>query len=223
MIAPGVYEIIYTKPDGFTFKAGQFALFDIPLATNPTDIQTRAYSIASSPDEPDLLFVIKLLKGGRASQWVENILAVGTQVRIQGPLGVFALHLEAKQHLLIATGSGVAPFRSQITMALKTLAPPPSMHLVFGVCRSQDLFWTEYFQDLAKKFPSFRYTPVVLTPDDQWKGTCGNIATMLPKLLDRPTETMIAVCGAPDLVKELKKTCIETLGVPKENFHAEGF
>ena len=30
-IAEGIYEMVFTKPAGFFFKAGQFVLFDVPL------------------------------------------------------------------------------------------------------------------------------------------------------------------------------------------------
>jgi ferredoxin-NADP reductase len=65
-IAPGVYELRFKKPETLAFIAGQFLLFDVPLAGKPDDIQPRAYSIASTPTENDLLFVIKLVPNGRA-------------------------------------------------------------------------------------------------------------------------------------------------------------
>ncbi|MBI3619465.1 hypothetical protein HY213_05540, partial [Candidatus Peregrinibacteria bacterium] len=45
VIAPDVYEVVFTKPEGFSFRAGQFVLFDVPLIENRDDIQTRAFSI----------------------------------------------------------------------------------------------------------------------------------------------------------------------------------
>lgn len=49
-IARDIYEIVFEKPAGFDFLAGQYVLFDVPHLENPGDMQTRAFSIASSPD-----------------------------------------------------------------------------------------------------------------------------------------------------------------------------
>jgi hypothetical protein len=91
LIAPGVYEFAFTKPEGFTFKAGQFVLFDVPLLTNPTDMQARAYSIASTPEDLELLFAIKIVPGGRMSTFVEEALREGTTLTMKGPFGVFEI------------------------------------------------------------------------------------------------------------------------------------
>ncbi|TSC99703.1 MAG: phenol hydroxylase [Candidatus Peregrinibacteria bacterium Greene1014_49] len=88
IIARDVYEFLLQKPEGFSYKAGQFVLFDVPLMENPADIQTRAFSIASAPQEKELLFVAKMKEGGRASRWIAEALNAGSSVRLQGPFGV---------------------------------------------------------------------------------------------------------------------------------------
>src|SRR5258708_6340459 len=115
LLARGVYEFRLTKPMGFTFKPGQFILFNVPLIVNPADVQTRAFSIASTPEESELLFVAKIIPGGRASRWIEEVMTVGTEVTFTGPFGNFVLDSTSeKDYLFLATGTGNAPFRSMI-------------------------------------------------------------------------------------------------------------
>ncbi len=224
LIAPGIFELVFTKPGGFAFQAGQFVMFEVPLIENPADIQKRAYSIASSPEEPDLLFVIKLIKGGRASRWVEQVLSEGTGVRMQGPLGVCTLEPDVSRHyLFVATGSGVAPCRSNITRMINLKPPAPAVTLLFGVLRKQDLFWSEYFEHIASENPAFRFVPTLLFPEPDWKGHTGKIQDIIPSLVSDPEKTDVFICGAPELVPEVQKVCIETVGIPKKNIHAEGF
>ena len=134
LIAPSVYELRLEKPASFDFKPGQFVLFDVPLLENEDDLQARAYSIASAPSESDLLFVIKLVPNGRASRWIEKRVSRGTAITMKGPFGAFTLDMDtAKAYLFIATGTGIAPLRSQIlhivTDAGFRFLVPFTMHL----------------------------------------------------------------------------------------------
>ncbi len=222
LIATAVYELAFAKPAGFSFKAGQFVLFDVPLLENPSDIQTRAYSVASSPDETELLFVIKLKEGGRAGRWVEHLLQVGTVVVMKGPIGVFTLRPGSQPCVFVATGSGIAPFRSLATWALINKAAA-SLTLIFGVRNREDLFWKEYFESLAGKYPTFTFIPTLSNPNESWKGACGRVQPLLQAHVLQPLETKLYACGSPAMVTDTKKFCLEVLRMPKENVHCEGY
>lgn len=225
LIAPGVYELVFTRPEGLTFKAGQFLLFDVPLKSNPADIQPRAFSIASTPREKDLLFVVKLKAGGRASTWIEHQLQTGTSVRIQGPFGFFTLKDAAAESELIfaATGAGIAPFRSQLLSALDDTGDKRPMHLLFGVRSREDFFWLRDFEGLASRHAHFCFHPILSGKDDAWKGLRGRIQMHLPSVTGALTKPGIYICGAPEMVKDVKDACLTTLGIPKAQVHAEGY
>ncbi len=223
LIAPGVYELRFTRPEGLTFKAGQFVLFDVPLAEDPTDIQTRAYSIASSPLEKDLLFCVKLKQGGRASTWIEIILQEGASVRIQGPFGLFLLKEADPAHVFVATGAGIAPFRSQLTWMLEGKKDTRPMHLLFGVRNPEDFFWLEDFEFLANMHKNFTFYPVLSGTEESWTGLRGRVQQHLPRILSAHPESGIYICGAPEMVKDVKDTCLIDFEIPKVRLHAEGY
>ncbi|HRH93140.1 MAG TPA: FAD-dependent oxidoreductase [Candidatus Peribacteria bacterium] len=225
LIAPGVYEIRFTKPEGFLFKAGQFVLFDVPLVADPANIQQRAYSIASTPAEPDLLFCIKLVDGGRASTWIVEQLKIGTQVMMKGPFGVFVLQPEKtpKNYLFICTGAGVAPFRGQIRHALEA-GETRKMDLIFGARTSADLFWVKEFTELSEQYPNFFFHASLTSGEPDWHGHRGRVQVMAPQVIGgREQNTCVYICGAPDMVKDVKTHCIEQWGIPKADVHAEGY
>ncbi len=223
LIAPGVYELRFARPEGMTFKAGQFVLFDVPLAQDQTDIQTRAYSIASAPSEKDLIFCVKLKPGGRASVWIETILQEGMSVRMQGPFGLFLLKESDPAYVFVATGAGIAPFRSQITSLLRERNDTRPMRLLFGVRNPEDFFWMEDFEMLAKTFKNFVLHPVLSGANVTWTGLRGRVQRHLPSILTSHPEAGIYICGAPEMVKDVKETCLTEYDIPKTRLHAEGY
>jgi len=222
LIAPGVYELRFTKPANFQFVAGQFLLFDTPLVENTTDIQPRALSIASTPSESDLLFCVKMKPGGRMSRWIEEALAIGTVTSVQGPLGLFTIRENEHDLFFVATGAGVAPFRSQIKHAVDIGDTRP-MHLAFGVRNEEDFFWIHELKSLADRCSNFTLHCTLSGPSEKWQGLKGRVQTVLPNILREREKSSVYICGAPEMVSDVKKFCLEQLQVPKSHVHAEGY
>lgn len=222
-IVPSVYELRFGKPATLAFKPGQFVLFDVPLLENPADIQPRAYSIASTPTEQDLLFIIKLVPNGRASRWIEKALDIGTSVRMQGSFGAFTLDAAPeKPYIFIATGTGIAPLRSQILWALKELKDTRQMHLLFGVLKPEDLFWADEWQKLEQEFSNFHAHISCLSGDADWHGETGSLQERLPRIVQEIPSPSVYICGAPVTVKELKEQAL-ALGIQKTDIHFESY
>ena len=222
-IAPDIWEFTLQKPEGFTFKPGQFVLFDVALIENPSDVQTRAFSIASTPNEQELLFVAKMLKGGRASRWIEEVLRPGVTVSMKGPFGRFLLDRETQnEYLFIATSTGNAPFRSQILSVLSE-GDTRRIDFVFGVRTEADLFWVTYFEDASKKYPNFFLHVALSQPSPAWTGHKGRVQTLVPQITKDFSRKTVYVCGSPDMTKELKERAMHQWGVDKKNLHVEGY
>lgn len=222
-IANDVYEFRFEKPEGFSFIAGQFVLFDVALMDNPADIQTRALSIASAPDEPDLLFVAKMKEGGRISRWIAEKLQPGDSVRMQGPFGRFLLPKDTKNNvLMIATSTGAAPFRGQVIEALSA-HDARRIDLVFGVRAEEDLFWKKEMEELATRDENFFVHFALSSPSADWEGHRGRVQTLVPLIAKDLTARTVMICGSPEMTKELKQVCLEEWHVPKEQLHVEGY
>lgn len=56
-VAPAIFELVFTRPEGWAFEAGQFARIGLPLEGEEPVF--RAYSIAGSPEVPGLRFLVK--------------------------------------------------------------------------------------------------------------------------------------------------------------------
>lgn len=223
IIAPAVYELRFAKPEQFSFVPGQFVLFDVPHPDNAEDVQTRAYSIASTPDEGDLLFVIKLTPGGRASRWIEEKLRVGSKVVMKGPFGFFTVKAEdTKDLLLVGTGTGIAPLRSQ-ALHLLSHGDGRRIDLLFCVRLEEDFFWKEELEKMAQEYQDFHVHFSLTSPEESWTGRRGRVQEVMPQIAHDLTLRSIYVCGNPLMTKDVKRLCLEEWGVQKQNLHVEGY
>ncbi len=253
LIARGVYELRFTKPEGFTFIAGQFILFDVPLVDKPEDVQTRALSIASSPAEDDLLFVVKLLPGGRLGRWIEEVLAVGSSVTFKGPFGNFVLDRGSRPSppsrdpstslrtgatdplpqagegmkpgglFFIATGAGVAPFRPMVMEAAKNF-PDRRIDILFGVRSEDDIFWNDWLEETSNKHTNVFYHIPLTQPSPSWTGHKGRVQVVAPQVIGNDfTNKTLYVCGNPDMTTEVKRLALEEWGLEKRDVHVEGY
>ena len=223
VIAENIHELEFTKPEGIEFTEGQFLLLDVPLIGNTEDIQPRAYSIASSPNDETLLFVIKLVPDGRASTWVKEEVKQGTQTRIQCPFGKFVLDTEtSKEYVMMCTSTGIAPFRSQ----LRTILPKGEtrkIDLFFGLLNEEEIFWEEELKELVNQYPNFSYHISVGDPESSFDGFKGYVQQHAAEVITDFSNKQIYICGAPIMPKSVKQEAIETWGVAKEDVHMEGF
>ena len=90
----------------------------------------------------------------------------GDEVRVTGPVGKrFVLPEDPGRHdyLMLATGTGIAPFRGMILDLLEGPAGPVSsdIHLVMGTPYRSDLLYDDLFTDLAARHPNFHYHTVI--------------------------------------------------------------
>jgi NAD(P)H-flavin reductase len=223
LIARDVYEFALTKPAGFIFKPGQFVLFEVALLDNPADVQTRAFSIASTPEEEELIFVAKLVRNGRASAWIEKKLMKGSEVKMKGPFGNFLLDETSDRELLfIATSTGIAPFRSQILAALKANSER-RIDLIYGVRSEEDVFWAKEFEDVQKNNPHFFLHITLSAPSSSWKGYSGRVQGVVPHIIKDFSRKTLYACGSPEMTKDIKNRAMTEWGMDKRNVHVEGY
>ncbi len=223
-VAKDVIELRVQKPEGFTFKPGQFVLFQVPLVDNPSDIQPRAYSIASAPHDCELLFLIKLLEQGRASNWLRTTVKEGTQFVFTGPFGNFVLAPEEEKKLLfVATGTGMAPFRSMWRDLCKKGDKRP-IDIVLGTYNESCIFWSEEFAQLTQDYPRISLHITLSEPGTTWTGHRGWVQKILPSIVHHDfSQSVLYACGNPSMTKEIKMLAVEQWGMDKKCVHVEGY
>jgi CDP-4-dehydro-6-deoxyglucose reductase len=155
-----IFKIELLDKNDFDFVPGQFITIDLPIHEKRNK-RLRSYSIASAPQEGNLLeLIIGNVPHGLASEYFFNTddFKVGTLLKFRGPLGVFTLpeNLD-RHHVFVCTGTGVAPFRSMIRHIIKNKIPFLSIDLVFGARFAEDILYQEEFEKLAQEIDNFNY------------------------------------------------------------------
>lgn len=223
-IAKDIIELRVKKPEAFTFKPGQFVLFQVPLISNAQDIQPRAFSIASAPHEDELLFLIKLLEQGRASQWLREQVKEGTQFVFTGPFGNFVLAPnEEKKLIFVATGTGMAPFRS-IWRDMQKNNDTREVTILFGTYDQSCIFWEDQLVQLEQESPRFSHHITLSQPQMPWQGHTGWVQKVLPGIMKNNfSESILYACGNPQMTKDLRQLAVEQWGMDKKCVHFEGY
>ena len=90
-IAEGTMAFYFERPEGFQFKAGQYLTLAL-IDPSETDAEgsTRNFSIASAPDEDDLMIATRMRD--TAFKRVLKQMALKNELKISGPFGSFTLH-----------------------------------------------------------------------------------------------------------------------------------
>ena len=206
----------------FAFVPGQW--LSVKATTPGGEEITRAYSIASVPSEKQqFAFCLNRVQNGFMSNYLCD-LNEGAQISFQGPFGDFILRPPLCDTLLIATGTGIAPFRSMVQGLFNPgredqilarapgppVAPPRQQFwLLFGARFEQDIYYREEFERLAAEHSNFRFMPTLSRGGPEWRGLRGYVQEHVREVVSRRRDMHIYICGLNRMVsvnRELLKS-----------------
>ena len=222
---PKVKSFTLALPNWSPHKAGQH--YDIRL-TAPDGYQAqRSYSIASEPErtgEVDL--TIEKIEDGEVSPYMHDVLTVGDQIQVRGPIGGYFVW-EAKMNgplLLIAGGSGVVPLMAMIRHRAAAKSKVPT-HLLFSSRTPDDAI---YFAELDKLCQGMDGLQVFHTftrvQPPGWKGYARRIDKEMLSEVAKPLgkSPQIFICGPTPLVEAAANTLVQ-IGIPASQVKTERF
>ena len=206
--------ILHVDPGGpLEFRAGQYATLGIERDGVRTE---RAYSIVSSAYEDALEFFVELVPHGGLTPHLFQLKPGDTFLCRKIAKGRFLLDLSSgrRNHLLISTVTGIAPFVSYVRTLYRDwkngAGPMPGEHQFFclqGASHSFEFGYREELERLASEAPWFKYIATVSRPRDelQWTGETGRVDDLLRKYTDawglRPDNTTAYLCGHPKMIE----------------------
>ena len=264
-VATFIKELVLELPPGeeLNFRAGgyiqieapphhvRYADFDIPekfrddwdrydlfkLESKVTEPVMRAYSMASYPEEKDIVMLnVRIatppprmpdVPPGQMSSFIFN-LKPGDEVVVSGPYGEFFAKDTQNEMVFIGGGAGMAPMRAHIFDQLRRLNSKRRMSYWYGARSRREMFYTEDFDGLAASHPNFVWHVALSDPlpEDEWTGYTGFIHEVLLEnyLKDHPAPEDIEyyICGPPMMTQAVLKM-LSDLGVEKENILLDDF
>ena len=203
-----------------SFVAGQY----VPIALADDPAPPRPYSIASGPGACELDFIISLVAGGALTPRLFG-LRIGERVHLGRARGLFRLDdADERDHLLIGTGSGVAPLLSMIA-ALDSRAMPPRTVLLHGARVREELATPGV--DAGADWVVLLSADLVRAPATKaWMGRRGRVGIHLDALIAEGKmsleRTVAYLCGGPAMI-EACSSRLATLGLPPDAIRSERF
>lgn len=199
------YSFELLKPHRLEFEAGQYISIKVSEQG-----ERRSYSICSAPDTKHQLdLLIDFSPGGLGVQFFQN-LEFGAEIEFLAPMGQFIMptDLAADQLIFVATGAGIAPFKSIIEDQLRHQQDQRQITLHWGMCHPQDLFWLEQWQELDEAFPNFHFHPVLSQAPEAWTLCRGRVTDCL-NVHHRPANAAYFLCGGQDMIQDTNKLLIK--------------
>ena len=225
------------------FKPGQFVTLNFE---KNSEIVRRNFSIANTPkytaDTLSIEIAATFVPNGIASTALWNM-KIGDHIQANGPFGIFVLKPEdlttTKRYILVATGTGVTPYRSMIDSLQQLLELPDlTVILILGVRNSSELLYGNEFINFAEQQPKFKfiacYSREELTNLKSQASSKERVASgevyeyngyaqkKLTQLNINPEHDLVYLCGNPNMIDE-SLTTLENLGLPRNKIRREKY
>lgn len=208
-----------TGPQQFSFVPGQF------VSLRVDEFQYRAYSICSDPRDGDqglFKLIISSSHEGVGANFVRSLNA-DDEVEFLGPRGTFKLHsANAPNILLVATGTGIAPFISMLYQ-LKHEKSQTKIRLLHGIRFDGHSLFKPELKSFKKDLHDFDYT--ICHSQSKYSPlpeTClfGRVTDHIQ--VEEPQNTHIYLCGNPDMISDAVQL-LQKLEVPDNAVFYEKF
>jgi len=191
-------------------RAGQHV--DVRLTAEDGYQAQRSYSIASAPEDHNLVLTVERLEDGEVSPYLVDELRPGDELELRGPIGGYFVWEQSLRGplLLIAGGSGVVPFRAMLRHRVAVGGETPVR--VLYLARSLDeVFYREEFLSLGSTGDVGVHLALTRARPDSWQGHRGRVT---PELLrdgawpaeDRP---LIYICGPTAFVEAIAEQLVD--------------
>src|SRR5580704_4726846 len=190
-IAPGVrhFEFEALGVERLAFVPGQFTSFTEVIGGKEI---TRAYSMASAPSGTNRFeLCLNRVEPGHLSPRLFGM-QPGDCIQMRQPLGLFVLRQPPRDSIFVATGTGIAPFRSMLQAHLK--ASSSEFTLLFGVRYESHLLYNEELKQMELRYPHFRFWPTLTRPDAAWKGRQGRVQAHLAEAIGARRDVDFYLC-----------------------------
>lgn len=246
-IAPDLSILRIAPADGSPvpdFKAGQFVTLGLRV-DGDDKITYRAYSISSPPEEKRYFeLYIKLAREPVMGRFTGAFfdLKVGDTLYWRKPAGAFTLEEksadgspDSRQLVLVASGTGLAPFVSY-SLHLKNTGSKRKVVLLHGARNAQELGYRSVFESLQND--NFVYLPTVSRPGDGlskgWQGYTGRVESLLARNGGRsrleqilgqevtPANSFFYVCGYQGTIDSVVATLAPLGFVTNRNKRKDG-
>lgn len=208
-------KIALDDPQALSFLAGQYINLDLPSGDG-----VRAYSFSSAPNAEIAEFVIRNVPNGKMSEFLTKTAKAGDGVRFSGPYGSFYLRPAVRPIVMLAGGTGIAPFLSMLSVLANT-PNTQSVRLVFGVTNDVDLVCLDRLESIKQNHSWFDYRTCVAS-DSSTHERKGYVTQHLDSDWLHGGDVDMYLCGPVPMVDAVRGW-LDGQGIVPKNFLFEKF
>lgn len=218
-LSPEIKHFVFEVPETaeLLYRPGQFVSLSREFDGKRI---TRAYSTASPPAGNRFELCLNLVEGGRFSPFL-FAMRPGETVDMEGPLGTFHLRDTVRDTMLVATGTGIAPYRAMLLDALPRFLET-RFTLVFGARHEAGLVYRDEFNALAGRHANFTPYYTLTRPPAGWTGAEGRVQPLLLERLGDRRDVDVFLCGMKAMVDETRAT-LKALGFDRKQIIVEKY
>lgn len=216
-LSESTFHLSFKCENPVNFIPGQFITF---LFTDQSGVKRRNYSIANYPGSDIIDVAASLVPGGFASE-IFRKLEIGEELNAMLPFGQFILKTPPKRYILVATGTGITPYRSMLPDLLKLAEQQGTKVEIFmGARKAEDLIYKEDLDQAANnKLVNVTYC---LSKENISNYYYGRVSSLLRSFDLDPNGDQVYLCGNPNMVDELY-TFLKDLGFTNLNAKREKY
>lgn len=217
-LTKNVYHFFFhpEEPSEFLFVPGQYVTFIIDPQTR------RQYSLCSAPNPLSFELIVDVSPMGPGSKYFLEK-KEGDRVDYLGPLGNFTLNDNPLRKVFVATGTGIAPFRSMLLNEIQrnkdikkqsekdlqnSLSPDISvslsLSLYWGLRHEDDMYWDTEFRTLVGQYTGFQYFFTLSKPTPHWTGLTGHVTDHVFKNEKNLENSEFYLCGNKAMITDMK-------------------
>ncbi len=184
---PSLVRLRFAPEQGLDFVPGQYVRISYEHE------EPRVYSVASSPNAEEVELCIRRVPGGHLTPTLCDETSPGDDLFVRGPYGdEFTLLPPSSRDLVfVATGTGVAPFKSMIDYTFeegrdRVDGETRDVWLFLGSSWEDHLPYREAFSELDARRENFHYVPTLSREQylTDWEGETDYVQQTLPKYVD---------------------------------------
>ncbi len=219
----GVRSIVLEPPAWRGHRAGQHV--DVRLTAEDGYQAQRSYSIASAPEDDELVLTVERLDDGEVSPYLVDELRPGDELELRGPIGGFFVWEESfgGPLLLVGGGSGVVPLRAMLRHHRAVGSTVP-VRLLYSARTLDDVIYRDELTHLRSEDAiDVRFTLTRKQPEG-WDGYAGRIDGELLNDVAWPANDgpLTYICGPTGFV-ETASSVLVGLGHDPSRIRTERF
>ena len=207
---------------------GQYFYFTLPELKYPDSRgPTRHFTISASPTEGSTLRLTTRIRKDSGYKNTLNEMAIGTFIEGEGPNGTYILdENEEGNHILLAGGIGITPFRSFIKYNIDKKLSETKIHLIYANSTPEEITFREELESWDKTYENIKIAFTISRPEDskeKWTGLTGRIdGDMISRLTPHLSSPTYWVCGPPAMVEATEKV-LGSLKITSDRVRSEKF